>query len=1296
MMRCRAPGTRRRNSARAVSVGESARSRIVPHRAKRGATAVLFALLAIACSKRDVPTAVLSPEQPNAISLAPNVMPTPIFVVSPRWPQPGDTVTVDGRYSVDGDGQVVSYAWNFGNGSAQVSGAQAKTVFRTAGTYTVSLVATDDSSATSNASLSLVVSSAGAPPNSVSASQSSFTLGTSSIVAGIGSTTGTVTVRTSGGAPIGGVPVRIGSDGGRAVAITQPGSVTAGSGIAIGSITSTVAQTATLRTIADYVLLDASPAVSVTSGTISTSLTTVRRTDSLVTTHGDSSMLEITARDAQGNVISGATVSVSLTGGTASVNNEGLTDVNGRRVVSVIPTACSGVVLTAQITVNSVVLPAQPLVVAGAPGAYGQCGADLWLDAQDATTFTLDGSNKVSAWRDKSSRARHATQASSPSQPTRVLNGIQGRPAVAFDGIETRLYSPLTGGPAARTAFVIVTHTSNGASEQTLIGATGGGGYQYRINFNRSQRLLRINIADLANSTALVPSATAVALASTYATSVGMSFRQNGADAGLTVMSGPQAFATGLTTSIGTKNNIASELLNGQLGEVLVFDRVLTPVQQISVQQAMMARWGLGTVTVDQGNNQSAGAGATLPIAPRVRITDASGNGIANATVTWQVTAGGGSTAAPTSVTDASGYATVAWTLGTALGTNTLQAWYGASGQGQSVVFTATAESCAYSVCGVSLWLDATNSASFTTESGNRVTQWRDLSGFNRHVGVASGSSSRPSLFTVSALHGRPAVTFNPAQSQYLASTAAVDARTTLIVYRPTSEGTVANRVLFAVRSSGVNSPYTGAEAFYVKANYQSLDNSLLEAYSNTAYASVALPRRNGLGSLITTELLATSIQASNTRSLRTTATLSGTALPRDGIATVCAAYWNDVLTDYCTGDIGEVLTFNRVLTATERDAVEATLMVKWGLGTLAIDAGNSQSASAGTSPAVAPRIRLTDASGAGVAGTSVTWQLTAGGGRLRGVTTPIVTTTDANGYTSLSAGDWVIDLGSNSLTAWVNTVTGSGQFVVFTASGQLPTGVLLRLDGSDASSLVTSSACSAGTAANGSEIGCWLDRSGNANHAANAPSGSRPVVMTGGMNGRTAVGFTLARDHYLAVTAAAIRNLWSATRTVFVAAQAGEPEGTPQNEFQSLTIWPGYHSGLYIITDPGVSRLLTARQVASPSGGGSAAESVISAANVNVRFVASDVMQVTSASSWTSTAWLNGVAGPTSSATDAGFAGATDLRIGIGNVPPTTAYRGRLNGMIGEIIIYGRTLTAVERQRVERYLGWKWGVTVP
>jgi hypothetical protein len=57
----------------------------------------------------------------------------------------------------------------------------------------------------------------------------------------------------------------------------------------------------------------------------------------------------------------------------------------------------------------------------------------LWLDADDSSTLTLNGST-VSQWRDKSGNARNLSQATADNQPTRTLNGMNGRTALTFSG----------------------------------------------------------------------------------------------------------------------------------------------------------------------------------------------------------------------------------------------------------------------------------------------------------------------------------------------------------------------------------------------------------------------------------------------------------------------------------------------------------------------------------------------------------------------------------------------------------------------------------------------------------------------------------------------------------------------------------------------------------------------------------------------------------------------------------------------------------------------------------------------
>jgi len=88
------------------------------------------------------------------------------------------------------------------------------------------------------------------------------------------------------------------------------------------------------------------------------------------------------------------------------------------------------------------------------------------------------------------------------------------------------------------------------------------------------------------------------------------------------------------------------------------------------------------------GNQQTAFAGATLPTAPRVRITDAFNNALPGLDVSWTVTAGGGSlTGAAVVLSDANGFASApAWALGRRGGPQALVAQHDAL----SAPFTAT------------------------------------------------------------------------------------------------------------------------------------------------------------------------------------------------------------------------------------------------------------------------------------------------------------------------------------------------------------------------------------------------------------------------------------------------------------------------------------------------------------------------------------------------------------------------------------------------------------------------------
>lgn len=93
---------------------------------------------------------------------------------------------------------------------------------------------------------------------------------------------------------------------------------------------------------------------------------------------------------------------------------------------------------------------------------------------------------------------------------------------------------------------------------------------------------------------------------------------------------------------------------------------------------------------VVSGDGQTGAVGATLPIRLTVRVTDAGGNAVAGAGVTFAVLNGGGTLSGTTAASDNSGLASTTLTLGQTPGTNMVAAMLGAT-TANSVTFTLNA-----------------------------------------------------------------------------------------------------------------------------------------------------------------------------------------------------------------------------------------------------------------------------------------------------------------------------------------------------------------------------------------------------------------------------------------------------------------------------------------------------------------------------------------------------------------------------------------------------------------------------
>ena len=152
---------------------------------------------------------------------------------------------------------------------------------------------------------------------------------------------------------------------------------------------------------------------------------------------------------------------------------------------------------------------------------------------------------------------------------------------------------------------------------------------------------------------------------------------------------GPSAIVNATTDGTGTAT-FAGLRITGLVGSrTLSFSRPgLTAVEsnQINVTLGPPA-----SIAINGGNGQSAPVGTPVTTDPSVIVTDVGGNPVPGVNVDFDVTSGGGSVDPGTVATGSNGIATVSsWTLGSAAGTNTLEASVPSASGVNPVEFTAT------------------------------------------------------------------------------------------------------------------------------------------------------------------------------------------------------------------------------------------------------------------------------------------------------------------------------------------------------------------------------------------------------------------------------------------------------------------------------------------------------------------------------------------------------------------------------------------------------------------------------
>ncbi|MBL7038613.1 MAG: carbohydrate-binding protein [Pirellulaceae bacterium] len=187
-------------------------------------------------------------------------------------------------------------------------------------------------------------------------------------------------------------------------------------------------------------------------------------------------------------------------------------------------------------------------------------GLAVWLDASDADSVTRDADGGVSLWKDKSGGSHHARQDQPAHRPRYATTGLNGKPSLQFhERNATRLELPdLADSPISATIFAVISNPTPGDPrnhDPRIFTASDGQGYDYQVGLCLT-----------------VPGMETGGPRQTVAM-----FKDRGAK----------------VVRVGCFSPNYQTYFTGDIGEILVYSRLLTAQEMNHVRTYLMSKWDL-------------------------------------------------------------------------------------------------------------------------------------------------------------------------------------------------------------------------------------------------------------------------------------------------------------------------------------------------------------------------------------------------------------------------------------------------------------------------------------------------------------------------------------------------------------------------------------------------------------------------------------------------------------------------------------------------------------------------------
>lgn len=533
----------------------------------------------------------------------------------------------------------------------------------------------------------------------------------------------------------------------------------------------------------------------------------------------------------------------------------------------------------------------------------------IWLKSDNGVV--LNGST-VSQWTDLSGSGNNATQATSANQPSVQSNAVNNLPAIVFDGSTDYLQFPNGFADWNGCSIFLVTKPSVITTNLRFFDfATGLNSNNIKIEeINPSGLEFDVNgVANpsaITSSTGLGTSSFQLIEAIHSGNASGQIFSNSTQVGQGSLINIPSVTRTGCFIGKGYS---AGNLFNGQIAEFIVYNRTLSAQERASVEGYLYSRYAnfISPPVISPGNSvqTSSPVSVTITADPGVTIYYTDDNSDPTSSGTRIQYSG------PFNITQTKTIKAAAKRSTSYSGVTTSNI------QIDSLTANVSRD-------GMMLWLKSDNSVT-SGGIGTAVSAWADVSGSGNNATQATGTN-QPTL--QNGPNSLPTVQFDGTNDfmqlpQGLANF--TQGASVFVVTKPTTIASGKRFFEFATSPSHDNiriieSAPTGAQ-FDVNLSDGTASSVLsTSALTASSYQVIeAMHNGAGIGTFLTNGVQG----AQNTMNNIPNVTRTSNYLGRD---------YSGTSTNYLTGEIAEIIMYNRNLTVSERQAVEGYLFTRYGL----------------------------------------------------------------------------------------------------------------------------------------------------------------------------------------------------------------------------------------------------------------------------------------------------------------------------------------------------------------------------